>query len=398
MTFTVFACETVTGLNIGPLDCQLGSWARVLNGSETAAVTLKRDEAHGLSARTRDDFRQKVTPARMSLVIDWDGIPLWAGPIWNTSRAASSVAVSASGLLNVFTRRKAIDPLSATPYASQTLSYTGLSLGTIAKRLVQFSLARTGGTLPIVFQGDESGAAASHDRTYLGSDLGTIADLLGNLTGVEGGPDIDFRPQWVDSNRSAIQWAMLFGTQASPLLTSGNEITWDASAPQSSVKDIAVKEDASAMATDEWSKGAGSDADTLISHASSSTYIDLGWPLLENEADYTTVTDQGTLDAHAAGDLTAYGQATEQWDMSVDALADPQLGSYELGDLASVHVQDDWWLPDGDYGMRIVGYSGDASMTVKLALQGTDVRGVDVLGSADQTLSARISRLERGTS
>ena len=396
MTFTVYACETVTGRNLGPLECALSSWARVLNGGETAAITLPVDtDGAGLNAGTRDWYRQVTEPARMSLVIDWDGVALWGGPVWNRARSTSSVAVSAAGIGTVFTRRKLADPLSATAVASQTFAYTGLSLATIAKRLIQFSLTRTGGSLPIVLPADEADSDTTHQRSWYGYDLQTIGDLLTGLTGVIGGPDIDFRPQWTDSSRTRIQWVMATGTAAAPRLASSSQLAFVYGTRDSGVRDITVAEDASQMVTDQWAKGSGSSTTTMTSRAASRTYPDLGWPLLESETDYTDVTVQGTLDAHTAGDLATYGTPLAQWGLTVDALEDPKLGTYLPGDLPTVQVQDDFWIPDGTYPMRIVQISGDASTAVKVDVQSSTARALDIPGSPAAAFPARLAALER---
>ena len=395
MTFTAFVCSTRTGRNYGPLDCKISSWARVLNGSDTSSVQLFPG---ALTPATRDEYRQSTTPGLMSLVIDWDGIPLVAGPIWNRPLQGDAVTINASGIRNLLVRRKA--HTWATPLAGQALTYADMSLGSIAAELVRVATSSTkpGAELPIVLPNVEIDTDAGHTRTYAGFDLKSVSDLLNDITGVQDGPDIDFRPEWVDSNRSAIRWRMLVGSNEQPLLISQNQLAFDYAAPRSGVRQVDSTEDASQMATAQWAKGAGSDTSTLMSLAVDTTYTDLGFPLLENETDYTTVSDQGTLDTHAAGDQAAFAQPTEQYDVTVDALDDPPLGSYGLGDVATIRVQDHFWLPDSPpagYPVRILGYSGNGTTTVKLAVQDAALRGLDVLGTADQQLASRVARLER---
>jgi hypothetical protein len=396
MAFTVFACETVTGRNLGPLDCAVKSWARVLNGGETASISLPVDlDGAGLNAGTRGWYRQITEPARMSIVIDWDGIALWAGPIWNRAAGAAGVDMSAAGLGSILTRRKLADPLSSTAVPNQTFAYSGLSLATIAKRLVQFSLARPGGTLPVVLPADESDGDGTRVRNYAGSDLNSIGQLITNLTGVIGGPDIDFRPQWVDAARTRIQWLMITGTAMAPKITSSSQLAFESGAPEGNVRALTVAEDASGLTTDQWAKGSGSGPSTMISRTASRALPDLGWPLLEGEADHTDVTTPGTLDAYTAGDLAANSTTVSQWGLTVDAMSDPKLGSYALGDLPTVHVTGHFWIPDGTYPMRIVQISGDSSTAVKLDVQPSTARALNIPGSPGDTLPVRVAALER---
>lgn len=404
MTFTVFACNTITGQNLGPVDCKINSWARVMNGSETAAFDLYADTLTGLNPATRDWYRQITTPAQMTFVIDWDGIPLWAGPVVNRQTTGPKVTINASGPLFILTRRKLADP--ANPTASYT--YTG-QLGGIATQIVQFALNRTGGHLPIIIPtipGD-----TSNTYTYNGADLGTVSDLLSTLTGLENGPDIDFAPEWVDANRSGIQWRMRVGTTAAPRVTTPAEIAWDATAPRGGVADIQATDDISNMVTTDWAKGGtppgvttvdpitGDSTTTsppaLMSVTSSPTWTGQGWPLLDGETDYTNILDQVALDQHAAGDLTNYGQPTNQWTMTVNALADPRLGTYTVGDLPTVNIRNHFWIQDGLYTMRIVQIDGDDTPQVKVTMQGADAAGLDIIGSPGDGIGARIARLER---
>jgi hypothetical protein len=77
-----------------------------------------------------------------------------------------------------------------------TTAYTGLWLGTIAKRLVAQAMSWTGGDLPIVLPSDESSTDPEHQRTYLGADFKPIGEALKQLMEVQGGPEINFQPRF----------------------------------------------------------------------------------------------------------------------------------------------------------------------------------------------------------
>jgi hypothetical protein len=313
----------------------------------------------------------------MSLVVESSvdgssvGMPLAAGPIWTRQWDGKTIKINASGIRSILNKRKAHSWV--TPYASQTLTYSGLSLGTIASRLVGVAMSgsKPGSTLPITLPADVTDGDATHTRTYFGYELKSIGDtLLSELTGVQNGPDIDFQPVWVDSSRSAISWNMLVGTPIQPQIFSKAQVVFDASSPASSVQQVTYTEDASVMSTTQWSNGSGQDISTLMSQATSTQYTSNGWPLLEVEQDYKSVIDQATLDTHSLGDLNAHLSSTVQWTLTVDGTRAPVLGSYALGDIARVRVKDHYWIPNGEYLMRIVSIDGDSSMSVRLGVQG----------------------------
>lgn len=364
--FTVFAFETVTGRVIGTIPCNIKSWARVLDGTDTASVVMLPGT---LTVKSRDYYRLITTPMRSSLVIDWDGVPITAGPILTREWTGTDLTLNITDARSIFSRRKA--HTWATPYASQVITYSGISLGTIAVNLVKLGISnlKLGASLPIVFPPDEADTDPTHVRTYNGYELIDIATELANLTNDLNGPDIDFLPQWTDSSRTYLQYQMRVGTLEQPALYSPQTVVFDGSQPRSSVENIDTIDDASLLGTTDWATGAGDTASMLMSMTQSTDLVSKGWPLLEQETDYKTVSDQAVLDSKTLADLAAHALPTEQWTMNVDATLAPVLGSYLLGDRARVRVKNDVWTPDDDYQMRIIGMSGDSSTKIKLDVQ-----------------------------
>lgn len=368
--YTVFVAETVTGNVVGTIPCIIRNWQDVMGGMPTAQIDIY---AGPLATRTRDDYRLWTTPKRSSLILDWDGTAVWAGPILSRERNGQHVTVSAAGFKAILTGRKVHD--WSTPYSAYVKTFTGQSLGQIACQLVQLATlnTKTRATLPVVIPTlAETDTDPTHVRTYNGYELKDVATELDNLTKSLNGPDIHFQPQWVDSTRRQIQWVMRVGTLAQPVLASAATVSFDASAPESSVQNINTKEDGSVIATTEWAKGSGQPPTVLMSKKDNPDLTGKLWPLWESETDYLTTVDQATLDAHAQADLNYRAVATEQWTLDVNALQAPTLGSYLLGDNASIRVSGDFWIPDsppGGYAKRIISISGDNTPIVKLGVQ-----------------------------
>jgi hypothetical protein len=371
--YTVYLCETVTGKNMGALECDVRSWTRELNGTDVATVVVPPG---ALTVATRDNIRLYSTPQRMTLVIEWSnpgdtvGIPVFSGPILTRSWA-DSLTLNAVGIRSIFNKRKALN--WTLPYAAQVLSYTNMSLGSIAialGQLVTNNATKPGSSLPINWPVPEVDADSTHTRNYYGYELKNVGDIWTDLTGVINGPDLDLQPVWADGSRSAINYNFRVGTDEQPQLFAAQQIVFDAAQPQSSVKSLTLLEDASLLTTQRWANGSGISGASLMSMATSSTLTSAGYPLLETEVDYATVIDQVTLDAHTAGDLVTFDTSTIQWGLTVDATLPPLFGSYATGDHARVRVANHLWIPDGDYPMRIVSMSGDNSTSVTLAIQG----------------------------
>lgn len=368
--FTVFVAETVTGNVIGTLPCVIRNWQRVMGGTDTATIDMMPG---ALTPQTRDNYRLLTTLWRSSLVLDWDGTAVWAGPLITRDMPGTSVSFGAQGFKALLNRRKLHD--WSTPLPNYSVTYSGQSLGQIATQLVQLAISgsKSGASLPVVVPSlTEADSDVTHVRTYTGYELNDIGTALDNLTKSLNGPDIDFMPQWVDATRQKIQWVMRVGTLTNPVLTSAQKVMFDASAPKSSVQKITEKEDASTLVTTEWAKGSGQPPTVLMSKKDSLTLINQGWPLLEGQTNYSTVVVQGTLDAHTQADLNLNGAATTQRDLEVNALLSPTLGSYLLGDTISLRVKDHFWVPDSPpegYPGRITSITGDNTPTVKLGVQ-----------------------------
>jgi hypothetical protein len=372
--YTVFAVETVTGRNIGQIPCVIQNWARELNGTDNAQVIMYPAEGMGgLNVKTRDYFRLITTRVRSSLVIDWDGLVVYAGPIWNREyndkSGSPGLTLSSTGITSILAKRKV--HTWATPYATEEISYAGQSLGATAINLVQVATSNTkpGASLPFVLPTGETDTDPTVDQTYYGYSLTNVSDALAALTSSLNGPDIDFLPQWVDSSRQYLQYRMRVGTLEQPELFSPQSIAFDAAQPQASVQSIDEVEDSTLLATTQWGKGSGSDVDTLIAQAQSSQLVDDLWPLLEQETDYTSVLDLPTLQANVNADLAAQSGGTDQYTLYVDATRPPVLGSYLLGDQARVRFKGHVWVPDGETTMRIIEIQGDNSNTVQLDMQ-----------------------------
>lgn len=376
MTYNAFLCETVTGNLLAPLDCDIKSWKRELLGNDTASVALAPG---ALTLANRDLMRLYTTPARTTLVVEWQnpgeaiGVPVFAGPIMTRPFDGQALTLNAVGLRNILDRRKLIT--WAPPYATQTQQWSNMSLGSIGINIVKFvtDASKPGAALPIIYPTIETDTDPTHVKTYNGFNLKTAGSALQDLAGLLNGPEFDFVPVWSDGNRSAINWLMRIGTDQSPLLTTTAAVSFDATQPGSAVKKLTYLEDASQVATRQWGNGSGTDVDTLMATANNDTLISAGWPALEQQKDYKSETNATALAAEVAGDLALAQSPTVQFALEVDGSRPPRAGTYTLAQLVSVNVRNHIWVPDsppGGYSMRVVGIGGDASTTVKLTVQG----------------------------
>jgi len=287
----------------------------------------------------RSDIAVTTEPTRVFMAILAGDRVIEAGPVWFRSEDEEGrLTLRGSGLRSMFDHRLLLSQLvawhEAGAVATSSLSWSGLSLGTIAKRLVQEVLGHAGGDLPIVLPPDEIGV---HERNYPGSELATAAQRLRELSEVEGGPEIAFEPR-LTADRMGVEWVMRVGTTANPMLhQAGLDWVLDTSAPRGPVAAFTVSEDASSVVTRAFAKGSGTDEATLISRpATRGDLIATGFPLLESARSYTNVLEQPTIDSHAAADLAGNDRPWQTWTLRVRA--DSRVGQYRPGDWWSIRV------------------------------------------------------------
>lgn len=396
--YRVFFCNTRTGkISGGDVPAADMSWEIGLNGP--GKVTAKfRPRADELK---KFDIRGLTATRSQSIGVAYGDQILECGPIWFRDYENGILTVDAAGLWSVFDRRKVIpgEYLAWTPQlttkAKKTIS--GKSLGSIARELVRMSIQDNPfnpayGALNVLLPADVAGA---HTRTYYGYDLGWIGDRLRELSKVEGGPDIRFRPRFKPSDPTFVEWVLETGTDAKPLLTqNGQDWVWDGTAPNSGTVDFGHHQDGSETAAMSWAPGSGQEASMKLAAARNLAAVKAGAPW--TEADQASKqTENMTVLQSSANRLQA--DRTYPWDsftVSVRADQDPRLGDYQPGDWASIIVPEDHpTLDPGKQRVRIMAISGGLGSSVKLTVAPTQDTSAStygkrnhVSGPGDETL------------
>lgn len=315
----------------------------------------------------RPELLAALDPGRCFLAVLEDETVLEAGPIWAWDYThGGMLQVKATGMWSLFDHRFVMAAI-ASGFPSWEVTYTGLSLGTIAKRLVQIALSQVGGDLPIVLPADVAG---THERTYRGHELGTVRERLEQIMGVEGGPDIAFEPRLTE-DRLGVEWVMRVGD---PLLSQqGDDHVWDARVPHSGVGGLSVQRDAGELAQRAWATGAGMDESLLMARSTDVALLDAGFPLMETSVQRSTVEHQPTLQSWAEATRRAKARPWQTWtaDIAADAPGVPRLGSYRPGDWARVWVPSDHallgaLLPEGFHRARVMSVSGGLGEMVRV--------------------------------
>ena len=395
----VHVFETRTGRVIGSVPFAGNPrWSNGVNVSPVWSVEVKlrgKADDGGLAPL---DLEGITDPWRYSWAIA-QGAQIWeAGPsIGETHDGGASTMINGGGIWKFLTDKR----LLLNPGRADVRTVTGtdadvnfgpdgwvptsggpvlagnrnLSLHTIAKRIVQTICGAAGGDLPIVFPDDIAGDA---QREYPGYDLATPGGRLQQLTQVDGGPEVQFTPEFVDPlTRQAIQWRMRIGN---PYLGNlGYPHAWDQGKALISVPSYST--DGGNVSTRDWERGNGMNRDLVTGYADAPLNpSDPGALLIETVGgDHTSATEQPTLDAWATSAVATNGKPIPAMTVQVRTAGDdgsgnktrsPHQAEVFCGDNGTFELRDDIRHPDGKYYGRIVGRaSGSTPESTVLTLQ-----------------------------
>lgn len=380
MTGVTYAlADFVSGGPIVDLPIREGaSWSSQLNRADALSCSIDMNDPDALAL----DLRSSTEPKKTVLLArtDADVVLAW-GVIdsrdWNEDD--QTLSLTASGVWDSYFGKTIIAPASARTAAltvpdpggpglymvnpALSTSYSGLSLGTIGKRLVQQRLAWPGAPTAFVLPADEAGSA---ERNYAFADMKRTGAALTDLSNVEGGPDFAFDAQRAPDGLSLL-YVMRHGSTAQPRI--GTDVgSWPVGG-LSPITGLKVTDDGSSLASAAWLTAGKSAGSAILSRALNDALVtDSGYPPLDEvDTSHNDVSVQATLDAYAAR-LIGYGaRPFREVSFSVRADATPPLGQYRPGDTVTLDVPDDHPYLTTSIPVRITSISGDeAGLSVKI--------------------------------
>ena len=381
--------DLLTGRRILDLPVISGPWDDRLHVAETLSVVADLNDVDVQAL----DLDNSASVAHSVLAVIENQTVMAAGPIWtrNYDRAARTMKLNASGMASLFDHRLILpllaqtigtdqwtvpDPADATktiPNPLLSTVYNGISLGTMAKRLVQQARTWTGGNVPIVFQADE---ADSRTETYLGSDFKPVWEAITDFMNRDDGIEVNFLPR-LTSDGQGLEWLLQTGTVAQPLITSPSQVFWDVTVPESPVSNLTIAEDGSKMGSIGWVPGGGQNDVVEVGRSYDPSLLASNYPLLDVlDSSHSDASVPATLNSYATN-LTVAGRGpSEVWSFTVEAYpvdedgkpAGPTVGDYAVGDFLVLYfapwdpvnnIGDPLKKAGGEFIMRIIGLSGD---------------------------------------
>ena len=378
MTWRVYLMEVASGL-VGPeIQIPSFSWTRTIGDSsmQTTADTSATQKGTGsasmsgltlpwtaVPASTSAGRNALLMPGRMGVVACWDGQPITWGIIGDRQDTWTDTSFPVNGVMSLLAGRIAIPNSWAADMnkkATHNGKITGRAYVDFVIQALQWAMAKPGGALPITMPDMVAGSLTEGVKSWdlSGRKCDTVLTTIANY---DNGPDIDFRPYWVDDRHIGLRL-----TTGDPWVGQDVEHEWHVHAGGGTVEQLAQTVSAGSMASRVYAVGAGQDAGTLIRVAEDTTLTSQGWPLTEVVVTDSDESDPTRLAAYAQTYLRTHRAPLAQWTGVVHAGDAVPLGQFWPGEMTVLHVADYPSIPDGTYRVRLMEMSGDQTDTVTL--------------------------------
>lgn len=378
MTWRAYLIHTMDGTVGAQLDVSAGAIGSTLNHFEDITVTASLASLEGVSRSWWSPWSGGVLVTHED---EWTAeVPVAAGPIIRPveqDRPTGTVDIVAAGVGAVLQHRTVTDrdygQGDEEAARSSVIEWSGVDLGTIVARIVTVATSKRAGWLPIVIPPERAGM---RQRTYEGFNLANNGawKRIQEITEVIGGPDVMFRPRWVDDSRRRIEWALVTGTEDQPTLPQDHHVVWDSTATDSPVATATVYSDAD-LAYRVYSTGAGEGAGTRLAITDRDTPDHM--PLLERVVTNPDSDDPAFIRERGRAGISV--QALDQVSLGVHSSEVSPMTTWRVGD-AVTFVADGWLnVPDGKHELRIISAQYDlASELVQVECQ-EDILGEELL-------------------
>ena len=285
-------------------------------------------------------------PARTGIYVDRDGTLVWGGIIWSRNYVSSgqTMTIQAREFESYFERRR----------ITSTVAFTNTDQLSIVQSLVTTAQAATNGNLGITVGSETSGVLVS--RTYYGYELKSVFSAITDLSKSNTGFDFNIYIYY-DSNGNPARQLRLGYPRYGKVYSSTSTTQAVLDLPAGNIVEYEYTEDGITSANTVYGLGAGSNEGKLISTQQNATQITNGWPLTEEQANYSDITDATLLSNLTLSQANTISTPPITMKVAITTYNDPILGSYEVGDDIRVRITDDRFPNTLDTYYRLVAYN-----------------------------------------
>lgn len=340
-TYRYLFADLLTNTILAELPLTKVQFSQQLNSAGTFSAELQLSFVQAANL----NIANATIPARTAVYVDRSGTLVWGGVLWNReyNSKTQSIKLNAREFESYFERRR----ITADTIFNNTDQFTA------AETIFNNAQAVTNGNIGV--QVPSTTCGVNINRAIYGYEYKTVFSAVQDLSKASNGFDFNIQVYY-DSNGNPAKLLRLgyprygkYYSATSPSATvfelPGNivEYTWP--------------EDGSAAANYLYAIGAGSNPGKLLSTQYDGTKIATGWPILEDQINYSDVSDPTLLANLATAQVAVVSYPPTTIKITVRADQDPVFGSYEVGDSARVRILDDRFTSQLDAIYRIVAFA-----------------------------------------
>lgn len=309
-------------------------------GSFSGHLLLSGINAAGLNVA------KGTIPGRTAIYVDRNGILVWGGVIWGREYNSTSQTLifNAREFESYFDRRK----------ITTTQVYSNTDQLLIAQTLINNAQSTTAGNIGVIVGNETSGVLVS--RTYYGYELKNVFQAVQDLSKQTNGFDVNILVAY-DGGGNPTKTLTLAYPKYGTTYTTTSLTAPTFEFPSGNIIEYIYPEDALIAANTVYGLGAGSNEGKLIATAVDTTKLTIGWPLLEQEANYSDITDATLLAGLASGQITATSYPPTTLRIAVPPSQNPTFGTYKIGDDIRVIITDNRFPTTLDAIYRLVALS-----------------------------------------
>jgi hypothetical protein len=289
-------------------------------------------------------------PGKCGIYVDRNGILVWGGVIWGRTYNSSDQTLSfnAREWISYFERRR----------ITQTVDFSNIDQLVIAKTLVEDAQDAAYGDIGVLYNtAGQTTSGVLIDRVYYGYELKGVFNAIQDLSRQDDGFDFDIYIEYDGVTGLPTKAFNTYFPRSGTPYSANNSQALVFQFPAGNVVEYEYPEDGSIAANTIYALGAGSNEGKLISTAQNTAFLLDGWALLEDQANYSDITDQTVLDELASAQVIAVSYPPTTLKMVVPPFVIPEFGSYKVGDDARILIQDNRFPEGLDEIYRIVGIS-----------------------------------------
>lgn len=341
-TYRYLFADLLTNEILAELPITGVSFTQQLNTSGTFTGHLLLSGVNATDLNVSDG----TIPGRTAIYVDRNGVLVWGGVLWNRqyNSVSQTLTFQAREFESYFERRK----------ITTTQVYTNTDQLVIANALMNGAQSAPFGDIGVITTPTVSGILVS--RTYYGYELKNVYSALQDLSKQLDGFDFNIQVAYDGGGNPTKRLVLSYpksGTTYSPTSLSAPVFQF----PSGNMIEYEYPEDGSIAANTIYALGAGSNEGKLIATATDPTLLAAGFPLLEQEANYSDITDATMLGNLATGQIKATAYPPTTLRVVAPPSQNPEFGTYVIGDECRVIITDNRFPNTLDAIYRLVALS-----------------------------------------